>query len=56
MDKCKVETYRGLPNGLTGNLKAFYERYNGGKHSRQESGSIPGIVLETNRTKTGDRG
>jgi len=34
MDKGKVETYLGLPNGLTGNLGAFYDRHNGEKHRR----------------------
>ena len=56
MDICKVEAYRGLSSGPTGNLRVFYDRHHGGKHSRQEPGSIPGIVLETNRTKMGDRG
>ena len=54
MDKCKIETYCGLPNGLAGNLRAFYDRRNGEKHRRQESGSILGSVLETNKTKMGD--
>ena len=32
------------------------DRNCGGKHSRQESGNITGIVLETNMTRTRDQG
>ena len=56
MDKCKVETYCRIPNGLTGNLRTLYARHNGEKHKRQESGSIQRSVLETNKTTTGERG
>ena len=56
LDKCKVETYCRILNGLTGNLITFYARHNGEKHKRQESGSIQRSVLETNKTTTGERG
>ena len=54
MDKRKFERYRGRPNGLKESPRTFMDRHYGGKHSRQESGNITGIVLETNRTKTRD--
>ena len=56
MDKHKFERYHGVPNGFTESPRTFMDRHYGGKHSRQESGNITGIVLETNRTKTRDRG
>ena len=56
MDKRKFERYRGRPNGLKESPRTFMDRHYGGKHSRQESGKITGIVLETNRTKLRDRG
>ena len=46
MDKRKFERYRGIPNGLTESSKAFYDRHNGGKHSRLED-----QVRETNSPK-----
>ena len=56
MDKRKFKRYRGLPNGLTESPRTFMDRHYGGKHSRQESGNITGIALETNRTELRDRG
>ena len=56
MDKRKFERYHGVPNGTTESPRTFMDRHYGGKHSRQESGNITGIVLETNRTRPRDQG
>ena len=56
MDKCKFKRYHGVPNGTTESPRTFMDRNCGGKHSRQESGNITGIVLETNMTRTRDQG
>ena len=52
----KFERYHGAPNGFTESPRTFMDRHYGGKHSRQESGNITGIVLETNRTELRDQG